>query len=83
MNLGDNRWHRKYYCDKCGEYIPYIAQKGIPVHKYYKAVPKSGVNEKSFDLCTSCENEFREWLKDKPLPNIKRTINKFPIYKEM
>ena len=17
MNLGDNRWHRKYYCDKC------------------------------------------------------------------
>lgn len=82
MNLGDNRWHRNYFCDKCGEHIPYIAHKGISVNKYYKAVRKAGVNEKDFDLCDSCEKEFREWLNTRPLPDIKRSINRFPVYEE-
>lgn len=82
MNLGDNRWHRKYYCDKCGEYIPYIAQKGIPVNKYYKTVRRAGTVAKDFDLCGSCEKELRKWLKLKPLPDIKRTISRFPVYEE-
>ena len=29
MNLGKGRWHSKYICDKCGQEIPYIGQKGF------------------------------------------------------
>ena len=79
MNLGDNRWHRKYICDKCKQPIPYIAHKGIPVNKYYKAVPKAGVNEKSFDLCNKCEKEFRKWLNTKETKTIR---DLFLIYEE-
>lgn len=82
MNLGDNRWHRKYYCDKCGERIYYIAQQGIPVNKYYKTVRKTGTVKADFDLCDTCEKEFREWLHTKPLPDIKRSIKRFPVFEE-
>ena len=83
MNLGDNRWHSKYVCDKCGDVIPYITKKGYRDNLYHHYVSTvNRVNHKDFDLCGSCEKELREWLKLKPLPDIKRTISRFPIYKE-
>lgn len=82
MNLGDNRWHRKYICDKCKEPIPYIVKEGILKHSYYKAIRKAGTNVKDFDLCDTCEKEFREWLNERPILTPKRMINKFPVYQE-
>lgn len=29
MNIGKGRWHSKYFCDKCGQEIPYIGQNGL------------------------------------------------------
>lgn len=81
MNIGDNRWHRKYICDKCGQPIPYIAKKGIPVIKYYKCDRPSNPMKADFDLCYSCEKEFRKWLKTKPTP--RGLIDMFPIYEEV
>ena len=82
MNTGDNRWHRKYTCDKCGQRIYYQAQKGIPVIKYYSQDRASNPIKKDFDLCYSCEKKFREWLKTKEIPTSKEMIDRFEIYKE-
>lgn len=83
MNIGKkNRWHSKYICDKCGKEIYYIAQKGIPVVKYYKQDKASDPIKKDFDLCKSCEKKFREWLKTKEIPTPKDLIGMFPVYEE-
>lgn len=82
MNLGKGRWHSKYICDKCHEEIPYIEQKGfVGINHYSRATYRNPVYKKSFDLCQNCEKKFRKWLKDRELPTVADTINKFQIYK--
>lgn len=82
MNLGDNRWHTKYICDKCGEKIEFKYRKGFSeIHHYYTS-KKGQTPYKTFDLCRICEKELREWLNIKLIPTSKRMIDKFPRYEE-
>lgn len=82
MNLGDNRWHRKYICDKCGQEIEYIGQKGyVGINHYYKST-QGKVPTKYFDLCVSCEKLLKKWLKEKEIPKLENLLDKFEIYKE-
>ena len=83
MNVGKDNRHPKYICDKCGTTIYYQPQKGFEgLNKYYKQKPCSNPIKKNFDLCDNCEKKFREWLKTKEIPTIKKIINNFPVYKE-
>lgn len=83
MNLGKGRWHSKYICDKCGQEIPYIGQKGfVGINHYSRATYRDQVYKKSFDLCASCEKKFRRWLKEKEIPTTSEIIDRFPIFKE-
>ena len=83
MNLGKGRWHSKYICDKCGQEIPYIGQKGfVGINHYSRATYRDQVYKKSFDLCASCEKKFRRWLKEKEMPTVSEIIDRFPIYEE-
>lgn len=44
MNLGKGRWHSKYICDKCGQEILYIKQKGfVGITHYSKATRENSV----------------------------------------
>lgn len=80
MNLGKGRWHSKYICDKCGQEIPYIGQKGfVGINHYYKSTQRETIKS-SFDLCASCEKKFRKWLNTKEVPTPAEMISKFPIY---
>ena len=79
MNIGKCKNRPKYICDKCGQAIPYIYQEGFTVNKYFKQKRYDYTIKKEFDLCDSCEKEFRKWLKEKPPTNI---INKFPKWEE-
>lgn len=82
MNLGTGRWHSKYICDKCGQEILFINQKGfVGINHYSKATYKKPVYKKSFDLCANCENKFREWLNTREISTQSKIINRFPIYK--
>lgn len=81
MNLGKGRWHSIYICDKCGEEIPFVHQKGfVGINHYSRATYRDQVYRKSFDLCANCEKKFRIWLKEKEIPTTAETISKFPIY---
>lgn len=81
MNLGKGRWHSKYICDKCGEEIPFVHQKGfVGINHYSKATHRDPIYKKSFDLCVSCEKNFRRWLNAKEIPTTPEIISKFPIY---
>lgn len=82
MNIGKDKRHPRYVCDKCGQAIPYEYQKGIQVNKYYKQHNKSYVNYKDFDLCNNCEKKFREWLNTKEVPTFSELINSFQEYEE-
>ena len=83
MNLGDNRWHSKYICDKCKKEIPYIGQKGfVGINHYSRSTYRDQVYKKSFDLCANCEKKFREWLNTQEVPTPKELIDMFPRYKE-
>lgn len=83
MNLGKGRWHSKYICDKCGQEIPYIGQKGfVGINHYSRATYRDQVYKKSFDLCASCERKFREWLKTKEIPTVVTLIDDFPRWEE-
>ena len=82
MNIGKCKNRPKYVCDKCGQAIPYVYQKGFSTNKYYKQKKYDYVIKKDFDLCDSCEKQFREWLKEKPIPTIDRLMDKFPIWEE-
>lgn len=82
MNLGDNRWHSKYICDKCRKVIPYIGQKGfVGINHYYKST-KNHTPSKSFDLCESCEQKLREWLNTIEIPTTKNLLDRFERYEE-
>lgn len=82
MNIGQCKNRPQYVCDKCGKSIPYTYQKGFEVYKYYKQNKYDYSIKKDFDLCKSCEKEFREWLKEKPIPIIENLIDKFPVWEE-
>lgn len=82
MNLGKGRWHSKYICDKCGNEIPFVHQKGfVGIVHYSRATYRDDVYKKSFDLCANCEKKFREWLKEKPISTTEEMIARFPVYK--
>lgn len=82
MNIGKDKRHPRYICDKCGNVISYIPKKGFAgLNKYYKQKPCWDTIRKNIDLCDNCENKFREWLKEKEIPKIEDIINRFPIYK--
>lgn len=74
MNKGTTR-HPEYYCDKCGIKIT----RGRK-HTYYKYNSKACAATKDFDLCTSCNNQLRDWLKEKEIPTIEEMLSKFPVY---
>ena len=83
MNLGSNRWKANYICDKCGEKIRYVAQKGfVGINHYYKSKRGQSVPYKDFDLCESCEKKFREWLNTKEIQTTAEVIKSFPQYEE-
>lgn len=66
MKLGDNRWHWKYMCDKCGKEIQYIGQKGfVGINHYYKSTQRT-TPKRDFD--------YVEWLKDNGKDDIKKMI---------
>ena len=79
MNIGDNRWHRKYICDKCQKEIPFIGQKGfVGINRYCKSTHRDINYKKDFDLCSSCEKKFRKWLSEKEIPRIEDVKENFP-----
>ena len=80
MNIG-NSARPKYVCDKCKKEISYTYRKGIRVHKYGKWT--NSCYSKDFDLCSSCEKKFREWLNTQEIPTSKEIIEMFPRYKEI
>ena len=84
MNLGSNRWKANYICDKCGEKIRYVAQRGfVGINHYYKSTRGQASPYKDFDLCEICEKKFRKWLKTKELPTVSEIIDNFPRYSEV
>ena len=83
MNIGKGRWNSKYICDKCGNEIPFSGQRGfVGIMHYCSKGQRDGNYKHDFDLCRSCEKEFRKWLKEKPIPTIDRLMDKFPIWEE-
>ena len=51
MNIGKDKRHPKYICDKCGKEICYWRSKGFKgLNKYYKQKPASNPIKKNFDL---------------------------------
>lgn len=82
MNISKNTHKPVYICDKCSKRIDYTYRQGRKVYKYYSYNPKTYAPQKDFDLCRSCEKEFRKWLKEKPIPTIDRLLDKFPIWEE-
>jgi len=82
MNIGQGRWKSKYICDKCGNEISYIGQKGfVGINRYCKNTYRNPVYKKDFDLCKTCEKKFREWLETKEIETPKEIVARFPIYK--
>ena len=85
MNIG-LRNRPKYVCDKCEkEIVGYHknSKKHKYPNKYYKIKKVEYMPTKDFDLCDDCEKEFREWLKQKPIPKricIEEKIKEFEIY---
>ena len=83
MNIGKDNRHPRYICDKCGQEIAYIGQKGfVGINHYSRATYRDLVYKKSFDLCASCEKKFRKWIKEKEIPTTSEIIDRFPIYEE-
>lgn len=80
MNISKNTHKPIYICDKCNKRIDYTYRQGRNIYKYYIYNPKNYTPKKDFDLCRSCEKEFREWLKEKPIKRPKDLINDFPIW---
>ena len=83
MNIGKCKSRPKYICDKCGNEIPFIGQKGfIGIMHYCSKGQRDGNYKHDFDLCESCEKKFRNWLKEKPIPTFNDLIDKFPIWRD-
>ena len=82
MNIGKCKSRPKYICDKCGQAIPYVYQKGFEVNKYYKQKKYDYAIKKEFDLCNSCEKKFREWLNTKEMQTVEEIIVNFPRWRD-
>ena len=82
MNIGKCKNRPKYVCDKCGQTIPYVYQKGFEVNKYYKQNKFDYSMKKDFDLCNSCEKKLRKWLDTKEIETPQEILSNFPIWKE-
>lgn len=83
MNTGKDNRHPRYICDKCGQEIAYIGQKGfVGIVHYSRATYRDQAYKKTFDLCASCEKKIRKWLKEKEIPTTSEIIDRFPIYEE-
>lgn len=83
MNVGRDKRHPRYVCDKCGNEIYYISQKGfVGINRYCKQGYRDINYKKDFDLCSSCEKKFRRWLKEKEVPTVGELINSFPRWEE-
>ncbi len=82
MNIRKCKNRPKYVCDKCGQTIPYVYQKGFEVNKYYKHNKFDYSTKKDFDLCNSCEKKLREWLDTKEIEIPQEILSNFPIWKE-
>lgn len=80
MNISKNTHKPIYICDKCNKRIEFEYRQGRKVHKYYKYNSSSCGAKKDFDLCSSCEKEFRKWLKEEPILTADRLIDKFPVW---
>lgn len=81
MNRGTTR-HPKYFCDKCGAEIKYSYRRGFIGLYTYARREKNAIFKKSFDLCTSCNNELKNWLENKDIPTTQQLINSFQIFRE-
>ena len=82
MNISKNTHKPIYICDKCNQRIDYTYRQGRKIYKYYSYDPKTYAPKKDFDLCKSCEKEFRTWLKEKTIIRPENIIDRFPIWKE-
>lgn len=81
MNIGKDKRHPRYICDKCGNEIMYIHQKGfVGINRYCKNTHRDINYKKDFDLCKNCEKKFRKWLEEKEMPTMQEIVNSFPIY---
>lgn len=81
MNRGTTR-HPKYFCDKCGAEIKYSYRRGFIGLYTYARREKNAIFKKAFDLCTSCNNELKNWLENKDIPTTQQLINSFQIFRE-
>ena len=63
MNIRSNA-NPKYICDKCGEPIRYYARRGL-VGRYNYGIFRDYSYHKAFDLCSRCNRELKEWLKNR------------------
>ena len=81
MNKGTTR-HPKYFCDRCGVEIRYSYKKGFMGLYTYAKREKNSIFKKSFDLCTRCEKELENWMKNKNDSISQTIINLFPIFEE-
>ena len=82
MNIGKCKRRPKYICDKCGQAIPYVYQKGFAVNKFYIQKKYNYSIKKDFDLCNKCEIKLREWLKEKEVFATKEIIENFPRWED-
>lgn len=81
MNVGKDKRHPCYVCDKCGNTIAFVHQKGfVGINRYCKNTHRDINYKKDFDLCANCERKFREWLNEKEIETVEEVIAKFPIY---
>lgn len=84
MNIGKDNRHPRYKCDKCGNEIHFIHQKGfVGLNKYYKQRHHDYINKKAFDLCENCEKKLRKWLKEKEIPTPRELLDTFPRWEEV
>ncbi len=82
-NIGKDKRHPRYICDKCKNEIYYIGQKGfVGINRYCKQTHKDINYKKDFDLCANCEKKFRKWLSERELPTIEDIKGTFPRWEE-
>lgn len=83
MNIGRDKRHPRYICDKCRNEIAYIGQKGfVGINRYCKNTHRDQVYKKDFDLCRACEKKFRKWLSEKEILRIEDIKDNFPRWEE-
>lgn len=81
MNVGKDKRHPRYICDKCKNEIQFVHQKGfVGINRYCKNTHRDQVYKKDFDLCKNCEKKFREWLKKEEIPTFQEMIDRFQLY---